>query len=151
MKKRIVYKREDGGVSIIIPSPNSGLTVEQVAAKDVPKGRPYKIVDESVIPKDRSFRGAWNLDLGEGVVSVNMQQAKDILRDKIREARVEPLGMLDTAFLKALELGSDTSQITSDKQALRDATADPTIDAATTPEDLMRVNPAGIFKPNHKK
>lgn len=59
MNKRIIYPNPDGGVSIVIPSPDCGLTVEEIAAKDVPSGVPYKIVDVSDIPADRTFRDAW--------------------------------------------------------------------------------------------
>ena len=61
MKKRVIYKNEEGGMSIIIPA-DCGLTIEQIAAKDVPKGKPYKIVDEKDIPSDRTEREAWNID-----------------------------------------------------------------------------------------
>jgi hypothetical protein len=59
MNKRIIYPNNEGGVSIIVPSSNCGLTIEEIAAKDVPKGKPYKIVDVSSIPLDRTFRNAW--------------------------------------------------------------------------------------------
>jgi len=70
MDKRIIYKTADGTVSVIIPAPDSGLTVEQIAAKDVPTGLPYKIVDVSEIPTDRSTRDLWEVaeaDLTDGV------------------------------------------------------------------------------------
>jgi len=57
--KRILYQAEDGGVVVIIPADNCGLTVEEIAQKDVPSGRPYKIVDASEVPSDRTFRNAW--------------------------------------------------------------------------------------------
>jgi hypothetical protein len=59
MNKRIIYKNDEGGVAIIIPAPECGLTIEEIAAKDVPAGKPYKIVDVADIPTDRSFRNAW--------------------------------------------------------------------------------------------
>lgn len=62
MDKRIIYKNAEGGISVIIPSPNSGLTIEQIAAKDVPTGLPYRIVDVSDIPTDRSARDLWDVD-----------------------------------------------------------------------------------------
>ena len=57
--KRILYQTEEGGVAVIIPTDNCGLTVEEIATKDVPSGRPYKIVDVSEVPSDRTFRNAW--------------------------------------------------------------------------------------------
>ena len=58
MNQRIIYPNDDGGVAIIIPA-DCGLTIEQIAAKDVPQGKPYKIVDVADIPTDRTFRNAW--------------------------------------------------------------------------------------------
>jgi len=59
MDKRIIYPTDDGGVAVIVPAPNSGLTIEQIAAKDVPAGKDYQIVDVSESPTDRTFRNAW--------------------------------------------------------------------------------------------
>ena len=59
MTNRIIYPTPDGGVAIIVPSPDCGLTIEQIAAKDVPAGVEYKIVDVADIPEDRTFRNAW--------------------------------------------------------------------------------------------
>lgn len=59
MNKRIIYPTDDGGVAVLIPAPNSGLSVEEVARKDVPLGKPFKIVNASDIPEDRTFRNAW--------------------------------------------------------------------------------------------
>lgn len=59
---KIVYKRADGGVSIITPSDNSPRSLEEIAQKDVPTGHPYKIVDDSFVPGDRSKRNSWTID-----------------------------------------------------------------------------------------
>jgi hypothetical protein len=58
MNKRIVYQNDEGGISIIVPA-DCGLTIEEIAAKDVPTGKAYNIVDVSDIPEDRTFRNAW--------------------------------------------------------------------------------------------
>ena len=59
MNSRIIYPTDDGGVAVIVPA-ECGLTIEEIAAKDVPAGKPYEIVDVSEIPSDRTFRGAWS-------------------------------------------------------------------------------------------
>ena len=64
MDKRIIYKNTDGTIAIIIPA-DCGLTVEQIAQKDVPTGLNYKIVDVSEISSDRTFRDAWTIDDAE--------------------------------------------------------------------------------------
>lgn len=63
-EKRVIYKNDDGGVSIISPAPNCLLeyTIEEIAAKDVPAGKPYKIINLEDIPTDRTFRMAWEVD-----------------------------------------------------------------------------------------
>lgn len=58
MDKRIVYTQDDGTLAIIVPA-DCGLTIEEIAAKDVPAGKEYHIVDASDIPSDRTFRNAW--------------------------------------------------------------------------------------------
>lgn len=59
MNQRIIYPTDDGGVAVIIPAAECGLSIEEIAAKDVPVGKPFKIVDVSDIPEDRTFRNAW--------------------------------------------------------------------------------------------
>lgn len=59
MNSRIIYPTDDGGVAVIVPA-DCGLTIDQIAAKDVPAGKPFEIVDVSDIPADRTFRGAWS-------------------------------------------------------------------------------------------
>lgn len=61
MDKRIIYPSDEGGVAIIIPSPEylADHTIEELAEKDVPAGKPFKIVDVADIPSDRTFRNAW--------------------------------------------------------------------------------------------
>ena len=56
---RVIYPTDDGGVAVIIPAAECGLTIEEIATKDVPAGKPYKIVDVADIPSDRTFRLAW--------------------------------------------------------------------------------------------
>jgi hypothetical protein len=61
MNQRIIYPTDDGGVAVIIPAPEYLVdhTIEELAAKDVPAGKPYQIVDVADIPEDRTFRNAW--------------------------------------------------------------------------------------------
>jgi len=59
--KRIIYPTDDGGVAVIIPAPEflETHTIEELAAKDVPSGKDYQIINESEVPSDRTFRNAW--------------------------------------------------------------------------------------------
>jgi hypothetical protein len=60
--KRVIYPTDDGGVAVIVPVPDCGLSIDEIAAKDVPRGVPYQIVDAADIPADRTFRNAWTLE-----------------------------------------------------------------------------------------
>jgi hypothetical protein len=61
MNRRIIYPNNEGGVSIIVPTSEylENHTIEELAAKDVPAGKPYQIVNVADIPSDRTFRNAW--------------------------------------------------------------------------------------------
>jgi hypothetical protein len=65
--QRIIYPTDDGGVAIVIPTPEwlANNSIEVLAKKDVPAGVPYKIVSVDDIPSDRTFRSAWEADLNE--------------------------------------------------------------------------------------
>ena len=76
---KIIYLQENGVVAIINPilndinpATNKIYTIEEIAKKDVPTGKKYKIIDDSDVPTDRSFRNAWTVsesDLTDGVGS----------------------------------------------------------------------------------
>lgn len=66
---KIIFKNSDNSIGIITPTSEalSFATIEQVAEKDVPYNLPYWIVEDSLIPTDRTFRNCWEIDesLGE--------------------------------------------------------------------------------------
>lgn len=57
--KRIIYPNDKGGVSIVIPSPNCKLTLDEIIEQSVPTGKPHQILNIDVIPDDRTYRDAW--------------------------------------------------------------------------------------------
>lgn len=61
---KIIFKNLDGSIGIITPTYEalSFATIKQIAEKDVPFELPYWIVDTSIIPTDRTFRSAWEID-----------------------------------------------------------------------------------------
>ncbi len=61
MSKCIIYNN-NGCVAVIFPAPNCGLTVEQIALKDVPFGKPFKIMNIEDLPQDGSPQEAWIVD-----------------------------------------------------------------------------------------
>ena len=61
---KIVFKNQDNSIGIITPTDEalSFATIEQIAEKDCPYNLPYWIVEDLVIPTDRTFRSAWGID-----------------------------------------------------------------------------------------
>jgi len=63
MTQRIIYPTDEGGVVVLVPAPEwlaqEGNTIEALAAKDVPAGKPFKIIATEDVPSDRTFRNAW--------------------------------------------------------------------------------------------
>lgn len=129
---KVLIKNLDGTVGILHPILDCGLTLDEIIAKDVPKGVPYEIVDDSAIPADREFRNAWKHDL-----SVDIAKAQEITKERLRKERAPLLADLDVEFLKALETGADTSAILEQKQTLRDLPQK--VDTITSLDDLKAI------------
>ena len=79
---------------------------------------------------------------------IDMAKAKEIHKNKIREARTDKFNELDVEFTKALEIGSDTTEIKNKKQALRDAPADSAINSANTTDELKAQWNTSILGPS---
>ena len=126
---RIIYTNSDGTVSIITPAGDVNNAI-----KDVPSGLSYEIVEDSVIPTDRSFRNAWKQN--SKTIETDMTKAKEIHKTNIRTARVPKLAELDIEFQRALETSADTSTIVAKKQVLRDAPSASGISTAASEADL---------------
>ena len=88
----------------------------------------------ATVPANRDFRGAWVLD--GSVISEDMDKAKEIFKDKIREVRKPLLEAKDVELMKALEAGTSTTAIATAKDALRDATDASAISSASTISEL---------------
>lgn len=88
------------------------------------------------VPSDRSFRNAWSLS--GNVISEDLDSAKAIFKDKVREVRKPLLDAEDVVYMKALEADDATAKAASvaKKTSLRDAPAASAIDSATTITEL---------------
>ena len=63
MEQIIVYINQENQLVEIFPNPACGLTIEQIALKDVPAGVAYKFMNHQDIPRDQTFRDAWTVDM----------------------------------------------------------------------------------------
>ena len=122
---KIIYTQSDGTVAVIHPVNGDA----SKAIKDVPEGVAYEIVEDSVVPTDRTFRSAWVQE--SKTIKTDMSKAKDEHRKNIRRARKLKFPDLDVEYNKLAEASADTSAVVAKKQALRDAPADSAIEAAS--------------------
>jgi hypothetical protein len=122
MSKVIVFKNENGGVSVCIPT--GELSIEQVKDKDTPAES--IIVNISDLPNQYDdFFDAW--ELNDSTITVNKSKAVEITKKRLRTERTPLLAAQDVLFQRALESNADTTAIVAEKQRLRDVT-----DLATT-------------------
>tara|TARA_R100000805_G_scaffold7604_1_gene9116 strand:+ start:130 stop:504 length:375 start_codon:yes stop_codon:yes gene_type:complete len=86
----------------------------------------------ATVPSDRHFRNAWKIN--GSVISEDLDTAKEIFRDKIREVRKPLLEAEDVTYMKAMESDDASAKTASvnKKKKLRDAPANSAIDSANT-------------------
>ena len=49
----IIFPNDSGGIAVVIPT--GDLSVEDTAVKDVPAGKPYKIIDTTTLPPEAEY------------------------------------------------------------------------------------------------
>ena len=72
------------------------------------------------------------------MITINLDKAKEITKDRLRADRKPLLEAQDVLFMKAQESGDDTSAIVAEKNRLRDITK--LADSATTTDELKAIN-----------
>jgi hypothetical protein len=72
------------------------------------------------------------------MITINLNKAKEITKDRLRVERAPLLQAQDIAFQRALEEGADTAAVVAEKQRLRDITQ--LADQATTIEELKGIS-----------
>ena len=133
---KIIYQNESGGVSVIHPT--GELSIEETAAKDVPHGVLYEIVEDDAIPSDRTFRNAWVL--GDCCIEHDLEKCKALGHDMRRAKRAEEFAPHDEVIMKQIP-GADAEAAEAARQEIRDkyAAIQDAIDGATSPEDIKAV------------
>jgi hypothetical protein len=130
---RIIYTNNEGGISVIIPT--GELNIEEIAAKDVPNGVAFEIVEDSAIPSDRFFRGAW---IANGAaVDIDLPKAQEIGHAIRRIKRAEEFAPYDEVIAKQIP-GNDPTEVEAARQEIRDkyAAIQDAIDEAETPNEI---------------
>ncbi|MCA6392162.1 MAG: hypothetical protein IM607_12310 [Cytophagales bacterium] len=67
MSQVIIYTQDNGVVAVVYPAPEALALygIEAIAQKDVPEGKPYKIIDKDELPASREMREGWTIDESE--------------------------------------------------------------------------------------
>lgn len=71
------------------------------------------------------------------MITIDITKAKEVWKNKIRQARTSALAKLDIDFIKAQEQGNDTTSIVATKQLLRDLPSQ--VDTANSIEEIKAV------------
>lgn len=130
MAKVVLFKEADY-VIVAIPV----LQTAENLSESIPGSR---VIDDSALPS-REWRDAWTVDGG-----IDLEKAKKIYQQKIRNARNEKLQKLDIEWMKAMERGEIkiAASIAANKQILRDLPEREEITNAESLEALKSFWPA---------
>ena len=143
INKRIAYRNLEGGVSVLIPTPefcsNPGNTIGRLI-RTLPLGVHFEVHCVEDIPTDRYFRNAWKLDSG---ISVDLECARGIHLDCLRKLRNKKLSELDIPFQRAVEDKDEVMQdnIAAKKNSLRDMPQNSDMSLLDTPEKIKEFMP----------
>ena len=75
------------------------------------------------------------------MITINLDKAKDITKEKLRRERKPLLEAQDILFMQAQESGGDTKAIVAEKQRLRDITKQ--VDSCKTTDELKALKCEG--------
>lgn len=62
MNQSIIYPSSSGSVVLVSPNLECGLSIQEIARKDVPAAAPFLIIENASLPADFLFYEAWEAD-----------------------------------------------------------------------------------------
>ncbi len=142
MNERIVFTNPDGSCAIIVPAPNTKLSIDDIMTKDVPKDAINpRIISTLDLPNDRLFREAWIDNAPPGPIGIDLAKAKVVAHSKRREMRQIELAPLDEEQNDARLTKTRRQQIAAEKTDIlnRYDTIQNDIDAATSEQTLRDI------------
>jgi len=129
--KVAVYTRLDGGVSIMRPGirarrledeTDDAFMTRIMAISIPPDASDIRVIDESEVPADKTFRNAWTLGTG---IEVDRAKAEALHMDRIRVVRDRELGRLDKEIRKAEDEGGVATELRAERGRLGRCTGAP--------------------------
>jgi hypothetical protein len=155
---RIAVARPDGGVSVMqfmtlvkrnpedkgfVREPTPENIQAEIAKANIPSTS-WRIIQDTDIPQDRTFRNSW-MDDGK-TVTHDMTKARAIQMDRIRQARAPKLVALDAMWMKAVGQKDTVTAdaIEAQRQKLRDLPQTTDLSKATDAASLKAIWPAEL-------
>ena len=141
--KKIIYQQENGKVALVVPT--NQFTLEQVIESAVPVGSPYLVIEDDDLPDGfMDFHSAVTANFDDPVnisIKVDIDRAKEIAKDRIREERKPMFEQNDIALRDAMLSGNKVNlKAAIDKRdRLRDSTKK--VDKLSTLQELREVKP----------
>jgi hypothetical protein len=134
----ILYKNGD---KLALVTVAEGVDIKKYADENIPSDADRIIISKYfVLQNDMEFFDAWDIDMRNKKIIIDMTKARDIWRSQLRIERTKEFNKLDVEFMKALEDGNTYVQsvVTEKKKKLRNITTHPAIEDAQTIEELRK-------------
>ena len=131
-----IYQNSNGNISVGTPTDEAlqTQTIEQIAAKDVPSGTTYYIVDSASLPVDTAFFNSWVFSVAPEVV-VDLDKAKVQYKQTADSTAASLSTPLTQEYMRLTAIGGDTTAVQAQLQAINAAAEETAyLDATTVPE-----------------
>lgn len=131
----ILYAQPSGAVTLMTPA-DCGLSVEQIAQKDVPSGTPYYIVDTDSLTANTAFFNSWVFSVAPEVV-VDLDKAKVQYKQTADNTAASLSTPLTQEYMRLMAIGADTTTVQAQLQAINAAAEETAYLDATTVDELV--------------
>ena len=131
-----IFQNPNGNISVGTPTDEAlqTQTIEQIAAKDVPAGTDYYIVDSDSLPVDTAFFNSWVFTVAPEV-AVDLDKAKVQFKSAEDAAAASLSTPLTQEYMRLTAIGGDTTAVQAQLQAINAAAEETAyLDATTVPE-----------------
>lgn len=131
-----IYQNSNGGISVGTPTDQAlqTQTIEQIAAKDVPAGTQWYVVDSSSLPIDTAFFNAWVFTTPPNVV-VDIAKAQGIYKQTADNTAASLSTPLTQEYMRLTAIEGDTTAVQAQLKAINAAAEETAyLDATSVPQ-----------------
>jgi hypothetical protein len=136
--RSFIYQNPNGNISVGTPTDEAlqTQTIEQIAAKDVPAGTQWYVVDSSALPVDAAFFNSWVFSTAPEVV-VDLDKAKVQYKQTADNTAASLSTPLTQEYMRLMAIGGDTTAVQAQLQAINAAAEETAYLDATTVDELV--------------